>query len=239
MTVEPEGRGAWTTRGKDNDSIWYRFVLGDPLDGHKPSPLPEGTEAMWYDRIRRGVCAIQQLLTIHGYPKSQTGLYDLETRRLVSDYQQSRGLVVDGTVGMQTMKQMMNPVIISAAISGSFHPRWLYAHCRQESGFDPAAQGELNWPDSGLFQFNLEAHPDLSLNDVYNPVKAARMASRRFRAALDKYKGKGPELRFDCAIAQHNSPAWADQWFASGSAPSDKIADYVADVRGWSEEWVD
>lgn len=235
-----EGRGAWTTRGKDNESIWYQFSIGDPLDGARPDVSERlDVEPGWYDRVSRGVKSIQRLLTIQGYTKSTTGLFDLNTQEIVRAFQKDRGLIVDGAVGMETMKELMKPVIVSAAISAKINPKWLYAQCRQESAFDPGAQGELNWPDSGIFQFNLQAHPELTLNDVYSPTKAARLAARRFATGLETFSGKGRDLRLDCAIAQHNSPAWASQWYETGTAPSEKIADYVADTKAWALEWVE
>lgn len=239
MSVSREGRGGWTDRGKPNGSIYYKFESDlTKQDGYIPQFIPYYDDAYWYDRVSRGVEAIQRLLTLQGHAVPFTGIFDEATDAAVRAFQETYVPPVDGLVGMNTMTALMVPIIESAARGAGFHPRWLYGQCRKESGMDPGAQGELHWQDSGLFQFNLEPRvTDKKLDVAYHPVKAAKAAATRFAAALDHFSGKGPQLRIQCSIAQHNNPSGAQAWFDSGVAPYEGLQDYVDETIAFAQQW--
>jgi hypothetical protein len=253
-----QGRGAWTERGKQSGSVYYCMKQDEPLDGTEPEVLPgedwpedplgveEFSDPDWYDRVHRGVLGIQRLLRLNGVPEVPlNGIHeaktDLAVQRFQTLYPEKVG-AADGLVGPRTMKALMHIVLISAGAGASVDPRYLYAQACKETQFDPGAQGQLNAPDSGIFQFNLKAGTDTritqkELDFAYHPVKSAHASAKRFRAALDQYRGKGWQLRLHCAIAQHNSPLWANQWFENGQPPNDTIDEYVAKTLMYAEEW--
>lgn len=248
MTVQ--GRGAWTPRGKATGNAYYTYRANRPVDGTTPEELgedPLGIEdreyEFWYDRVSRGVRGIQILLDTWGYdiPKAEKGMFGPATDAAIRDFQALHIPPADGLVGPNTMRELLRPTIISAA-TGKFHPKWLYAKAMKESGMDPGAQGQLNNPDSGIWQFNLRAGTDITITEdelrrAYNPVIQAHATAKRFDTALEEYSGKGRRLMIDCAIAQHNSPLWANQWFAAGEPPNSTIEAYVGLVREYAREW--
>lgn len=248
-----QGRGAWTERGKQTGTVYYALKKDEELDGTEPQEMPEdplGIEdesvPQWYDRVNRGVLGIQRLLRLNGVPEVPLNSIfeaktDLAVQRFQALYPEKVG-VADGLVGPKTMKALMHIVLISAGTGAGIDPRYLYAQACKETQFDPGAQGQLNAPDSGIFQFNLKAGSDTKITQkeldfAYHPVKSAHASAHRFKAALDKYKGKGWELRLHCAIAQHNSPLWANQWFENGRPPNDTIDNYVGQTLMYASEW--
>jgi hypothetical protein len=248
-----QGRGAWTERGKPNEVVYYTLQKDEPLDGTEPVEMPEDplgiedeAQPEWYERVSRGVLGIQRLLRLNGIRDVPlNALFEARTNEAVQTFQSlypEKVGVADGLVGPKTMKALMHIVLISAGAGADIDPRYLYAQACKETQFDPGAQGQINAPDSGIFQFNLKAGTDTKITDkeldfAYHPVKSAHASARRFREALDKYKGKGWELRLHCAIAQHNSPLWANQWFDRGLPPNDTIDNYVGQTLMYAQEW--
>jgi hypothetical protein len=225
----------------------------EPLDGTEPEVMPEDplfieetSDPDWYNRVHRGVLGLQRLLRLNGAPDVPlNGIFDARTSqaaiRFQAMYPEKVG-AADGLVGPKTMKALCHMVLVSAGLAEEINPKWLYGQICKETQFDPGAQGQLNAPDSGICQFNLMAGTDneitgQELRFAYHPVRAINASMQRFASAWDDYKGKGIGLRIDCAIAQHNSPLWANQWFATGSPPNETITNYVDEVRAYAEEW--
>lgn len=228
-TFDPsEGRGAWSLRGKDNGSIYYARLLRKRRDGGHPE------YDAWHEAVHHGVRGIQVLLIDAGYDVDETGVFRLQEKRAIKAFQSAHGITVSGMVGMTTARALLAPVITRAAMEELFDPSFLYGIARQESGLDTGAQGFSHPADKGVWQDNTDF---IESELAWDPIGAAYRTARRFRSCLNRYKGKGDDLRFNCAIAQHNAPAWADQWFETGEAPNDTIAGYVTAVRGFAEQW--
>lgn len=215
------GRGAWTVRGKDNGSVYYIRKWHRRRDGSRPD------QDWWHQCVHQGVLGIQQLLFRRGYATPLNGVYGIKTKRAVKKFQRDAGLLARGAVGSATMTALMVPIIDAAAFTNHVDPSILYGIARQESGFDPGAQGFTHPPDMGLWQDNTDFIPWMM---AFDPEGSAYRQAERLRHAMNTYIGKGVELRTDCAIAQHNSPLWADQWFANGVPPNEIIENYVASV---------
>jgi hypothetical protein len=235
MTIteaDMNGRGAWTTYGKANKSIYYVFNPPQPLDGSNPSgAIPE----LWVESVRYGIVAIKRLLNEQGNDLPLTPKWNREAHDAAVEFQIRAELPSDGYVGPLTMEWLLRPTMLSIAAEHKVHPRWLYGFCKSESGFDPGAQGWENPPDSGLAQFNVEATA-VTKEEAYRPRRALTLLARRWKHSLDKYESEDRRLTLDCAIAQHRSPAAADKWFATGRGTG-SIVEYVATVRSNSQEW--
>lgn len=228
---ELHGRGAWTTYGKANGSLYYAYLPPNPRDGDNPTDMPD----MWVDRVRRGVAGLQRLLAEQGSTVEVSGRFGKATHDAVIAFQQRANLNSEGYVGAHTMEALLRPVMLSVAVEVKVHPRWLYGFCHQESGFDPGAQGWENTPDSGLAQFNV-ANGSVTLDEAYRPRRALTLLAQRWSQSLVKYEHENRRLTLDCAIAQHRSPAAADLWFQNGFGTG-SIVDYVHNVRGFAQEW--
>jgi soluble lytic murein transglycosylase-like protein len=100
-----------------------------------------------------------------------------------------------------------------------------------ESGFDPGAVSFKfkveNGPDFGMCQINLHFNPKVSLDQAFDPAFALKWSARRLSDALRRFSGKGPELQEQCAVAYHNSPVRAQQWYDTGQPPTEQIEEYV------------
>lgn len=226
------GRSAWTTVGKDNGEIYYKFTKNKPLDGS----TPEKGDA--YLCVHGGVRAIQERLLQLGYGDSlkkpfneeKFGVYNRQTKRMVLAFQKDifPATYHSGLVGATTAKNLFGPYISTV---NKKHAQYIFGIGYAESGFDPGAQGYTTPGDIGLYQINTLVHTDFDINTATDYVETTDWVARRFANAWKKYAGKGEQLRINCSIAQHNAPAWAASWYSTGEPPNEKIEDYVERVR--------
>lgn len=229
------GRGAWSPDGHATGIVYYAYRPPLPIDGSNPDDaMPE----VWVDRVQRGIKAIKGLLIEWGYPAdlNRAARWGKADNDALVAFQLDRDILSDGFCGAITMEELLRPTWLSVAAAKKVAPRWLYAFASAESGLDPGAQGEENPPDSGLYQFNVEALTDVTLGAAYDPRMATKMFANRWLAALAKYESPNRRLTIDCAIAQHRSPGAADAWFASGQGTG-SIVEYVNTVRAAAQEW--
>lgn len=223
-----EGRGAFSRIGKDNGENFYKFVKGSPWDGSSPE------KGFNYEAVTLGVKSIEARLFDLGYDLVIDGTYGPLVRAAVKDFQFNNDITVSGEVGYTTGPELWKPVITEVGQTAKFSPMYIFGLMKQESGGDPGAVGALHPPDRGLWQFNMDSHPDVTPALAHDFRWATTAVYARFGAAWKKYSGKGYDLRLDCSIAQHNAPSWADQWFDIGTAPNDQIQTYVDKVKAFS-----
>ena len=224
------GRGAFTSVGKDNGEDYYSFVKGSPLDGSSPE------KGFNYEAVNLGVKSIEDRLVALGYSVKVDGIYGPKVKAAVRSFQKSNGLSVDGRVGRITGPLLFREVIASVATSYSFDPALVYGIMKMESGGDPGAVGWLTPGDRGLFQFNTLVH-DITYQQAHDYDWATETMFFRFNRAWSDYKGKGPDLRINCSILQHKSPVAADQWFETGVSPGPVSEDYVSKVRAFARTY--
>lgn len=233
MTVPSvtRGRGAWTTTGKDNGSRYYAYIEGKPEDGSQP------TKDANYQAVHLGVKAIQNRVNSYGYSPALVvdGKYGSSTKAGVKWVQAKLGFSAagqDGVAGPTTCKALWKDLQIW--YGGVYHvpASQLYGFMMLESVADPGALGGLTPSDRGLSQINENAHPDITDEQAFDPHYAINYTAKRLGDARIKYSGKSADLKNRCAIAQHNSPLWANQWYATGSPPNDQIKKYVDLVLG-------
>jgi hypothetical protein len=230
------GRGAWTRIGKDNGEVYYKYTKNKPLDGSTPNV------SLSHQAVNLGVKAIQTRLVDLGYDKDLKnelvidGVYGRKTRRLVKRFQADNGIYVGGVVGPTTGTALWRGAIAEVGQTFNFDPKYIYGIMQQESGADPGAVGYLTPGDRGLYQFNTLVH-DITYEEAHDYMNATERVFARFNNAWHKYKGKGNELRVNCSIAQHNAPAWANEWFVFGVPPNKTIELYVSKVRSAAETY--
>lgn len=223
------GRGAWSATGKDNGSRYYTYVAGKPIDGAQPF------RDVNYQAVNFGVKAIQSRVNSYGgYSPSLIvdGVYGKGTAAGVKWLQGRLGLHADGVVGPATAKAMFKDLLIW---SGGVHhvpASQLHGFVMLESGYDPGAVGTVASADRGLNQINENAHPDITDDKAFDPTFSIDYTAKRLAAARVHFSGKSVELKNYCAIAQHNNPLNAKQWYESGSPPNERIAKYVDLVLG-------
>lgn len=224
------GRGAWTSIGKDNGESYYKYTKNKPLDGSDPD------KSLSHEAVHLGVKAIQQRLVDIGYDSKirkndfvVDGVFGRKTRRLVKMFQSDNGIYAGGAVGPTTSSRLWHGAIADQGQTFRFDPAYIYGIMLQESGGDPGAVGWFTPGDRGLYQYNTLVH-DITYEQAHDYMWATEAVFARFNNAWHKYRGRGMALKVSCSIAQHNAPAWADQWFATGQPPNDRIENYVGRV---------
>lgn len=183
-------------------------------------------------QIRRyAVFAIQQELhSYHAKNIKADGLFGPATERVVKTWQIDHKLVGDGLVGPKTAKLLFSPHIhVEEQAKGIVGP-YLQGMVRWEANFDPGATGP-NDVDSGLVQINLGVHTDISEAQAFDPIFSIDYGARRMASAYQSFQSS--PMAWQCAIAQHNSPKKAKQWYTTGQAPDDKIALYVERIMSY------
>lgn len=221
------GRGAWTKVGKDNGSRFYVCIDGKPFDGSYPN------KDVNYQAVSLGVKALQrranEFAAMYGFSKvSVDGNFSPLDRRQYRLLQGHLGLYVDGVVGPATCKAIWRDLVKFYASFYGVPPEHIWGTISLESAFDPGAVGYVTPSDRSLFQINLTAHPSITVEQAFDYHYAFNYACKRLHDARDLFDGKGTVLQRDCSIAQHNSPLAAQQWFKTGTPPTEQIATYVS-----------
>lgn len=225
------GRGAWKITGKDNGKKNYTFVEGLPLDGDQP------TRDVNYQAVHLGVKALQSRINAYGYsPKVVVdGKYGKDTATAAKWLQSKLGFTgagVDGIIGYNTSRAMFKDLLIWFGGVHHVPASQLHGFIMLESGYDVGAVGVITPSDRGLNQINLVAHTNITPEQAFDPVFSIDYTAKRLGDARIRYSGKSADLKNKCAIAQHNSPKQADQWYALGYPPSEQIKKYVDLVLG-------
>lgn len=193
----------------------YPYKYGDGMKIRTDDPI-----------VKLAVKAIQQELTILGEnPGPIDGLFGFKTAVAVKNFQTKKGLVPDGHCTFKTNAAIFLPRIYRIEQALGIPAHYLKGMVRWESAYDPGATGP-NEIDSGLVQINLEVYTDITREQAFDPAFALNYGANRLKEAYESFKSK-PEIAWQCAVAQHNSPRRAREWFKTGTPPDEKIAGYV------------
>lgn len=175
-------------------------------------------------RIRAGVRALQWVLDRYGYmPGPLDGIFGLKTEQAAKAYQLNAGLIRDGIIGPKTAKATCLLWIWEVQAFFQIPGDYLAGIIRQESAYDPAAQGFNSPADYGWAQINTNVHP-YTMEQAIDPALCIPWTGFRLRWAYQSYQ------QWDVSIAAHNSPAQAKKWFETGSPPSEQIRLYVEKI---------
>jgi hypothetical protein len=207
------------------------YRLKFPRMGKLPSNREPTSDEM---RQYYAVNSIHKELEMRGFQPGDKTWYSWDTYRAVKAYQKTSSLGVDGAVGRQTYTSLIKHVVFAREVKYDIPNHYLAGMITQESGFDPVAIGYINPNDRGLLQINEIYHPDISDKEAFNPRFAVEWGARRMTTASNLFVGKTTELQWDCAIAYHNNPTLAKEWFETGQPPNEKIAGYVANIKKYA-----
>lgn len=217
--------------GKLNGARYYEFIEGKPQDGSSP-----GRDANFL-AVHEGVKAIQHRIAKLGFYVNPDGTFGPNTRDAVKAAQHKLNLYVDGVVGPKTAKALWHDLIAYISGAASVPANHMAAIMLVESLGDPGAVGYSTPSDHGLFQINLDAHKDITVQQAHDPEFAISYTAKRLHDARAKFLNKGATLQTACSIAQHNAPAWAQQWYDLGTPPNATIKAYVDKVLFEASNW--
>ena len=138
--------------------------------------------------VNFGVKAIQQLLNYTGAGLVRDGVFGRGTEAAVGTFQSVKGLKVDRSVGMNTMRALLLPHIKR---HGDKYWAVVYGLLKNEGAFDPGAVGVIDPQDLGLAQINGRAHPDMTIEQRFDPIVAIQFNATYLANALDKLGDMG------------------------------------------------
>lgn len=222
-----DGRGAFTKVGKDNLQSFYTYRAKLPRDGATPE------KGFNYEAVHLGVKSIEQRLVQLGYDVLIDGILGPKVERAIKKFQTKNGISSSGQLGYNTGPALFRGYIEEVGQSFNFNPAYIYGFMKAESGGDPGAVGYSTPGDRGLFQFNTTLG-SVTVEEAHDFEWATEEVFSRFNNALNKYKGKGAELKISCAILQHKSPAAADYWFENEQPLGEVSIDYVSRVKAFA-----
>jgi len=177
--------------------------------------------------MRAGIRAYQSLLNQSlrngaGAKLSVDGVFGPATSTAVAAYQRQAGLAASGTLGYQTAKALLGPLVDAHAKAVGMPPQTLMCHLAGESNLDAGAIGP-NGSDLGVAQISLDANPGTTPAQALDVAFSIQYMAKRDAAAFKKYKD------WKLAIVSYNSPVAARQWAKTGQ-PSPRAAKYATRV---------
>jgi hypothetical protein len=207
------------------------YKLAKPRMGRLPDdriPTPEELRINW------AIGNIQAALLDAGFSilgDWVEGIFGRATHDAVKDFQAAMGYKKDGECGRMTNAALFGLLVAKVEAERNIPDSLLCGLIAWESLWDPSAVGWADPQDRGLAQINSHWHPDVSDLEAFNAVFAIEWAANRLKSAHNKFKKDCHDVAWDCAIANHNSPADANLWCETGSPPDEQIANYVAGIR--------
>lgn len=244
--IPANGRGAWTRFGIDFD---YRYALSTDV-GMRIGTRADRSLAHW--AVAAGAFAIQtrlvQLKHMAPLLDSERGIFGPRTREAVISFQRvstdpKGGALLDddGTVGMSDARALFTPFLVRAERLYNIPDRLLVGETNHESALDPGAVGyyiyypEYRGVDRGMSQINSRYNEAVTWLQAFDPSFAIDWSGRRLRSFYDLYQAKYPKATtptlWDAAVCAHNNPSAAAKWAATGAAPTEAAASYVAAVK--------
>jgi hypothetical protein len=196
------------------------------------------TDAADARRIRFAAGAIQKELSLQGFiegPVRGDGHFGVRTTAGIVACQREHKLTPDGLAGRNTLAHLCWDPIEDYELFLKIPDHLLYGQLALESGMDPGAQGldRRKSTDRGLAQISDEYHPEVSNAQAYGDIRfsihfTALSMITAGPGSGDSYAARG---LWDCAVAAHNNPSKARDWFRDGSPPDEQIESYVRLVR--------
>ena len=179
--------------------------------------------------------ALKRELAYRGYGQgldTESLFFGAAARDRTKEFQKdfNIGLRADGTptgvIASGTARKLFKKRIWEAAHRAEVPALWLCRQINLESGFDPAAVGNVDPRDRGLAQINSYWHPDVSDEEAFNPVFSINW-SADYLAGNIKALGD-----VEAGVAAHNvGRFYARKWLEAGKPVSGL---YTAEGRDYA-----
>jgi len=239
------GRGMWTKTGgllplkpeSMNPAGYYRPPHTDKGEKMVGSAYASGRDKNYHTYVV--YCAVKVLQRLVGV--TADGWLGDKTGAAIVAKQRQYELTRDAVAGPVTLRALLTPTILSVANLYRIPIEVLGGVCVWESRLDPGAVGVSGY-DTGIAQINLSAPAakDFTVQQVLDPDFALSFTAEGMKKVYDRWMNRTSVDLWDIAIANHNSPASAQEWALTGKAPFSQyrkdrgypqINEYVQSVR--------
>ncbi len=213
------------------DNLEIRNGIANLIDGQeKPLGGAWGEYYKYKDRAEPGtprayaIVALKKELAYRGYGKgldTESLFFGAAARDRTMEFQKdfNIGVRADGTptgvIASGTARKLFKKRVWDSAHKANVPALWLCRQINLESGFDPAAVGNVDPRDRGLVQINSFWHPEISDAEAFDPVFSINWAAK-YLAANIKELGD-----IEAGVAAHNvGRFYAKKWLEAGKPVS-------------------
>jgi len=178
------------------------------------------------NRVQHGIDAFKRELIYNGFGDGivlGNGTFGNITRDQTKKFQQSKSLTADGEIGQTTARYLFakrcHEINTARNIPGGLTGRL----GSLESANDPVAQGFSDPNDEGWGQINAIFHPDITLEQKWDPAFAINWVADQLVAATNHCAGD-----WDGGVAAYNVGwTYAQDWVADGKPASGKVVNGI------------
>lgn len=180
------------------------------------------------------IVALKRELAYRGYGKgldTESLFFGAAARDRTKEFQVDHkiGLKANGeptgVIASGTARKLFKKRVWEAAHRAEIPALWLCRQINLESGFDPAAVGNVDPRDRGLVQINSFWHPDVSDAEAFDPVFSINWAADYFAGNLAALGD------VEAAVAAHNvGRFYARKWLEAGKPASGLFTEGGKDV---------
>lgn len=251
MTViyEESGRGAWSKVGgllqldkalnKTKPGPYYMANINDPymigLETAKTLRAGGDVTINFYATFL-AVKAIQSRLNaVLGTTLAVDGILGPKTDSVIKQLQTKLGETADGMIGPKTSTSLFLPVLKKQATANSVDWAIVAGLVKQESMFDPGAVGYQDTRDLGFGQISQRAHPEVTIEQAFDPVFAFDYMADRFKYALNYFNGNTRDAIASYNLGYGGTKEWArlgrpDVWTPSWDTVPRNTKAYIDNI---------
>jgi hypothetical protein len=127
-------------------------------------------------RLAAGIQAIKKELIYNGYGDGidlNNTVFGAAVDKRLREFQTDHGITSGlGKAGQTTLTELFRKRVVATEKKYELTPGALGKKLKLESGYDPIAVGYVDPKDTGIAQINLGAHPDVTVEEAFDPAFA-------------------------------------------------------------------
>jgi len=176
------------------------------------------TRAWDNPRLGAALIAIKKELVYNGFGENlevEKPVFGEAAANRVREFQQAKGLTVDGQVGPVTAKELFRKRVEQEERNYDLPVGTIGRKLKLESNFDPVAIGGADPDDTGISQINRRIHTSVSLEEAFDPAFSIDWAAKYVSQLRRDVAARADVLK--AARAAYNiGSTYATRWMLAG-----------------------